>query len=237
MSMTLRQPLALHQQHLCLARVYNLSSANAFVRFKSSKSKASKASSSPPAAKSPPPSPAPAPTPAPTPSATAASSTTSESSESLTWPEYLRIRANKRKWEMATTIPSTLFAFAGALGYFGNLETDPTKPIFGIDPMFFYGFSSVGIGGLGYLVGPSIGSTCWRLTHRRIMPLYEARDKEFYRHLVNNRVDPSAQSTSNPVPDYYGEKIGSLQGYRQWLRDQARYRRKARWLDEKDLAA
>jgi hypothetical protein len=29
------------------------------------------------------------------------------------------------------------------------------------------------------------------------------------------------------VPDYYGEKIGSMKGYRQWLRDQATYRRKA----------
>jgi hypothetical protein len=66
------------------------------------------------------------------------------------------------------------------------------------------------------------------------MPLFETRDKEFYRHLVKNRVDPSAQSTSNPVPDYYGsslvhllplpntqnhrcagEKIMSLHGYRQ----------------------
>lgn len=25
---------------------------------------------------------------------------------------------------------------------------------------------------------------------------------------------------ANPVPDYYGEKIGSVAGYRRWLKDQ-----------------
>ena len=29
-----------------------------------------------------------------------------------------------------------------------------------------------------------------------------------------------------------GEKIGSLHAYRQWLRDQAKYKKKAKWLEE-----
>lgn len=41
-------------------------------------------------------------------------------------------------------------------------------------------------------------------------------------------MDPSANSIANPVPDYYGEKIGSVQGYRQWLKDQRAYNRKKR---------
>lgn len=45
----------------------------------------------------------------------------------------------------------------------------------------------------------------------------ESKDKEFYRHIVKNRVNPSRQSVSNPVPDYYCEKVGSLKQYRQWL--------------------
>ena len=88
--------------------------------------------------------------------------------------------------------------------------------------------------GAGYLVGPIIGSTLWRVTHRRTMALIEARDREFHQHIVKNRVDPRAQSATNPVPDFYGkytltlilrhvlrrrpltgEKIGSLHQYRQ----------------------
>ncbi|KAH9928086.1 uncharacterized protein B0H18DRAFT_1001336 [Fomitopsis serialis] len=34
--------------------------------------------------------------------------------------------------------------------------------------------------------------------------LIEARDREFYQHIVKNRVDPTAQSATNPVPDFYG---------------------------------
>lgn len=31
---------------------------------------------------------------------------------------------------------------------------------------------------------------------------------------------------SNPVPDYYGEKIGSVKDYRQWLKDQRAFKLK-----------
>jgi mitochondrial import inner membrane translocase subunit TIM23 len=58
--------------------------------------------------------------------------------------------------------------------------------------------------GAGYLVGPILGSTLWRVTHRRTMALIEERDREFHRHIVRNRVDPTAQSATNPVPDFYG---------------------------------
>ncbi|KAI0807916.1 mitochondrial import protein Pam17 [Fomes fomentarius] len=147
--------------------------------------------------------------------------------ETLGWQEYLAIRKRKRRWETAVTIPTTIGGFVGGISYFGNLEMDPSKPIFNIDPMFVYGAATLGCAGLGYLVGPVIGSSIWRLTHRRLMRLIEKRDKEFHQHIVKNRVDPTAQSATNPVPDYYGEKIGSLHDYRQWLKDQAKFRRKA----------
>jgi import inner membrane translocase subunit TIM23 len=122
------------------------------------------------------------------------------------------------------------------------------------------------ITGIGYLLGPVIGSQLWRATHRRTMSLIEAKDREFHQHIVKNRVDPTAQSATNPVPDFYGTRPHSLgilaltltlwQARRlvlcaitarfvalalfimrmfnayQWLRDQARYKRKARWTDE-----
>jgi import inner membrane translocase subunit TIM23 len=52
------------------------------------------------------------------------------------------------------------------------------------------------------------------------------KEKGFYARIKRYRVDPSAQSFSNPVPDYYGEKIGSVAGYRQWLKDQRAYNKK-----------
>ena len=60
---------------------------------------------------------------------------------------------------------------------------------------------------MGYLLGPTVGAACWRLTHRRTMKLIDARDREFHKRIVKNRVDPTAQSATNPVPDFYGSSF------------------------------
>ncbi|KAF7337865.1 hypothetical protein MVEN_02009500 [Mycena venus] len=101
------------------------------------------------------------------------------------------------------------------------------KPIMGVDPMIFYGGCTVLCMGAGYVLGPSLGSAVWRIMNRRVVAQIDARDREFYNHIARNRVDSALQSATNPIPDYYGEKVGSLKQYRQWLRDQAKYRRKA----------
>ncbi|KAJ7907336.1 mitochondrial import protein Pam17 [Mycena leptocephala] len=145
----------------------------------------------------------------------------------LNWVEYFEIRRRRRQWQTALTIPCAMIGFFGGSFYFGSLQTDPTKPIMGIDPMMFYGGCTVLCMGAGYIVGPSLGSTVWRIMNRNAVAQIDTLDREFYKHVAKNRVDAALQSATNPVPDYYGEKIGSLKQYRQWLRDQSKYRRKA----------
>ncbi|RMY45867.1 hypothetical protein D0865_09648 [Hortaea werneckii] len=38
--------------------------------------------------------------------------------------------------------------------------------------------------------------------------------------IKKHRADPASSSPQNPIPDYYGEKIGSVKDYRRWLKDQ-----------------
>ena len=52
------------------------------------------------------------------------------------------------------------------------------------------------------------------------------KEKDFYARIKKYRVDPSLASISNPLPDYYGEKIGSVKDFRTWLKDQRAYSRK-----------
>ena len=52
------------------------------------------------------------------------------------------------------------------------------------------------------------------------------KDRDFYERIKRHRVDPSSQSYSNPVPDYYGEKIGSVKEFRNWMKDQRAYNKK-----------
>lgn len=122
-------------------------------------------------------------------------------------------------------------------------------------PMFADSIAIIGCVGAGWLSGPILGNALWKLAHRKVLGRVEQMDNVFLNHIKKKRVDPSRQSVNNPVslidgtcihhsmllmiasttplsqvPDYYGEKIGSMKGYRQWLRDQATYRRKAREL-------
>ncbi|KAG9005811.1 TIM23 complex component [Tulasnella sp. JGI-2019a] len=148
----------------------------------------------------------------------------------LPWPEYFRVRKSKRTWEMATTIPMSILGLGAGGGYFGGLEA--TGPIFTFDPIIVYGAATAGCMGLGWLLGPFIGGGLWRLSHRKALASIEERDVEFYHHLVKNRADATKQSVQNPVPDYYGEKIGSLTDYRRWLRDQGKFNRKTSHIEK-----
>jgi mitochondrial import inner membrane translocase subunit TIM23 len=59
-----------------------------------------------------------------------------------------------------------------------------------------------------------------------MMYVRKQKEKEFYSRIKKYRVDPSASSLANPVPDFYGEKISSVKGYRQWLKDQRAFNKK-----------
>ncbi|KAE9398951.1 presequence translocated-associated motor subunit PAM17 [Gymnopus androsaceus JB14] len=131
--------------------------------------------------------------------------------KALTWPQYLLIRRNKRKWQNYASIPSSILGLAAGALYFGSLDTDPMKPIMGIDPFMFYGICTTACMGAGYIVGPSLGG--------RFGERIDAMDRQFYERISKNRVDVTLQSPTS-------ERIGSLHQYRQWLRDQNKYRRK-----------
>ncbi|CBQ73742.1 conserved hypothetical protein [Sporisorium reilianum SRZ2] len=157
----------------------------------------------------------------------ASSSTSTASTNHLSWDQYLQLRRSRRLAGMVTTIPTTLLAGAAAGSYFLTLEIDPSNTIAGLDPIYINAGLTLACTGLGWLTGPTVGTSIWGLLHRKNAHQIAQKDHDFYEHIKRNRVDPTRQSVQNPVPDYYGEKIGSIKQYRQWLRDQAAFRRKA----------
>lgn len=98
----------------------------------------------------------------------------------------------------------------------------------GFDPLVIVSAGLVASGALGYLFGPIFGSQFFKLWKSKSLTQFNIKNREFLEHIKANRVDASSQSFSNPVPDYYGEKIGSIKAYRQWLRDCHSYARKAK---------
>lgn len=87
----------------------------------------------------------------------------------------------------------------------------------------------------GFLLSPILGRVAFNAMYgRKYGSALQDKESEFFHRISRNRVDPRYQSVSNPVPDYYGEKIGSLKDYRQWLRDQRAYEKKAGFREDRD---
>lgn len=147
---------------------------------------------------------------------------------SMNWVDFFKLRKQNKRINVIT---STVTAFGGAfatLTYLGNIEIDVEKPIMGLDPFMVMG-GVVVLGGLvGYTVGPFFGTHVFNLANRNALSQFRAKDLLFLQRIKRYRVDPSSQSFSNPVPDYYGERIYSLDSYKQWLRDCNAFRRKSK---------
>ncbi|KAF3914620.1 hypothetical protein AA313_de0201555 [Arthrobotrys entomopaga] len=157
--------------------------------------------------------------------ASTASSTASRTT-ALDWNSFLKLRKQKRRYNLAGSIFCSIVTSTVGLNILGTQEIDPSKMIYGLDPLMVLGFGLIACGATGWLIGPVAGTQAFKLMNRRWLPEITKKEKEFFNHIKKNRVDPSFQSFSNPVPDYYGEKIGSLSQYRQWLKDQRAYNRK-----------
>ncbi|RVD81114.1 uncharacterized protein DFL_008991 [Arthrobotrys flagrans] len=166
-------------------------------------------------------------------SATTASSTsipptsaTATSTNPLDWNTFLRLRKQKRRYNLAGSVVCSMLTSTIGLNILGTQEIDPSKMIWGLDPLMVLGIGLIACGATGWLIGPVAGTQAFKVANRRWMGEITKKETEFFAHIKKNRVDPSFQSFSNPVPDYYGEKIGSLSQYRQWLKDQRAYNRK-----------
>ncbi|ODV77032.1 mitochondrial import protein Pam17 [Suhomyces tanzawaensis NRRL Y-17324] len=150
------------------------------------------------------------------------------STPALNWVDFLKLKKENHVMNITASVFTTLAGGVVTLTYLGNYEFDPEKPILGMDPIMMMGGGVVLGGFVGYLFGPTIGTSLFRLKNRSILKQFLQKDSIFLTKIKANRVDPSSQSFSNPVPDYYGEKIYSLKGYKQWLRDCNAYRRKTK---------
>lgn len=146
----------------------------------------------------------------------------------MRWNEFFKLRQQKRRINTICSAATAVFGLMAGAQYFGHKEIDPTQLILGLDPFLLFGAATAACGAAGWLAGPGLGGQVWRTVHRKRLSELLQRESEFYHHIQRNRVDPAFQSFSNPIPDYYGEKISSLHGYRQWLRDQRAFRHKAK---------
>ena len=157
---------------------------------------------------------------------------------SLTWNDFFVLRRVRRRIGQACSGVSAI-----AVTYYGlttviNSDYDSMLSAqLNADPFAVMGLCSIGMMSLGWLIGPFFGNQIFKLAYRGVLgdfsrvsrgvrslgcPQLTSHQKEsaFFVRIKRHRVDPTASSIANPAPDYHGEKISSVAGYRRWLKDQ-----------------
>ncbi|CEJ93815.1 Putative Presequence translocase-associated motor subunit [[Torrubiella] hemipterigena] len=158
--------------------------------------------------------------------AAAAAAKASAASASLDWNSFFQLRVKRRRIQLFFSVTMGLVGGAGGAILLSTGLAEPLVAQVPLDPFVTLGLMTVACAGLGWLVGPSIGSQIFYFMNRRYKSQMLQKESEFFARVKKNRVDPSNSSAGNPVPDFYGEKIQSVAGYRRWLKDQRAFNRK-----------
>ncbi|KAK4192860.1 putative mitochondrial presequence translocated-associated motor subunit pam-17 precursor [Podospora australis] len=144
----------------------------------------------------------------------------------LNWETFFKLRKTRRRWQQAFSVVSMLACgSAGSVALTSGLADSIVGQI-PLDPLITLGLMTMSFAALGWLVGPSVGTAVFNSLNSKFKGPMAVKESQFFARIKKNRVDPSASSVRNPVPDFYGEKISSVAGYRQWLRDQRAFNRK-----------
>ena len=147
---------------------------------------------------------------------------------SLDWNTFFRMRTIRRRYSLTSSILTSLVSTGGALYAFSEIPAiaDNITKVIPTDPVVALIIATFSSTVVGWLLGPAAGNTIWRLSHRTRLQEFIIKERGFFERIKKHRVNPSGASTNNPVPDFYGEKVGSVSGYRRWLKDQRAFNRK-----------
>ncbi|EFY97346.1 mitochondrial import protein [Metarhizium robertsii] len=168
--------------------------------------------------------------------ASAASSTSSSGTSSgagaaaskstLDWDSFFKLRLRRRRIQLFFSVTTGLLGGAGGAILLSTGMAEPVVMQIPLDPFVTLGLMTLACAAMGWLVGPSIGNQVFYLLNHRLKAQMMSKETEFFARVKKNRVDPTNSSAGNPVPDFYGEKIQSVSGYRQWLKDQRAFNKK-----------
>ncbi|KAM4054462.1 mitochondrial import protein [Hirsutella rhossiliensis] len=150
----------------------------------------------------------------------------SASKPALDWNSFFQLRLRRRRIQIAFSVAGGLMGGAGGAILVSTGLAEPLVMQVPLDPFFTLGLMTLACAGMGWLVGPSLGNQVFYILNRRLKVQMMDKESEFFARVKKNRVDPSNSSAGNPVPDFYGEKIQSVLGYRRWLKDQRAFNKK-----------
>ncbi|KAM0242069.1 hypothetical protein ACHAP5_007467 [Fusarium lateritium] len=144
----------------------------------------------------------------------------------LDWNNFFKLRVKRRRYQLLFSITNGMFAGSAGAVFLSTGIAEPIISQIPLDPFMTLGLMTLAFSGLGWLSGPSVGNQVFYLLNRQWKKQMTQKEAAFFDHIKKYRVDPTNSSANNPVPDFYGEKISSVAGYRQWLKDQKAFNKK-----------
>ncbi|KAF5002204.1 hypothetical protein FGRMN_510 [Fusarium graminum] len=144
----------------------------------------------------------------------------------LDWNNFFKMRVKRRRYQLLFSITNGMFVGGAGAVFLSTGSAEPIISQIPLDPFMTLGLMTLAFSGLGWLSGPSVGNQVFYLLNRQWKKQMTQKEAVFFDRIKKHRVDPANSSASNPVPDFYGEKISSVAGYRQWLKDQKAFNKK-----------
>lgn len=144
----------------------------------------------------------------------------------LDWNTFFKLRKTRRRLQLVLSVATALGTSTGGALFVTTSTADRIMGQVPLDPIFTMGIITMSFAALGWLVGPSIGTAIFNALRSSYKSQMAVKESQLFARIKKHRVDPSTSSMGNPVPDFYGEKISSVTGYRQWLRDQRAFNKK-----------
>ncbi|PTB66834.1 mitochondrial import protein Pam17, partial [Trichoderma citrinoviride] len=144
----------------------------------------------------------------------------------LDWNSFFKLRLRRRRIQLLFSVITGLAGGAAGTVVLAEGFAEPLIAQVPLDPFFTLGIMTMACAGLGWLIGPTIGNQVFYLVNRRFKAQMLQKEAEFFARVKRHRADPTNSSAGNPVPDFYGEKIQSVAGYRRWLKDQRAFNKK-----------
>ncbi|KAI0154737.1 Pam17-domain-containing protein, partial [Hypoxylon sp. FL1284] len=135
----------------------------------------------------------------------------------LDWNQFFTLRKTRRRFQLVSSLFTMAAGGTAGAVLLVNMDMEWLLSKVPMDPFFALGGITLVCSALGWLAGPSLGSALFYSFRGGVKRPMARKEAEFFARIKKNRVDPSNSSLSgNAVPDFYGEKISSVAGYRQW---------------------
>lgn len=116
----------------------------------------------------------------------------------LDWDSFFKLRLRRRRIQLLFSVSTGL---AGGAGGAVALSAGLAEPIISqipLDPFMTLGIMTLACGGMGWLIGPTIGNQVFYIINRQYKDQMMKKESEFFARIKKHRVDPTNSSAGNP---------------------------------------